>query len=225
MFQLLFMARMARVVIPYIPHHVTQRGVRRLETFFDDEDYEMYLSLMHDWCLSSGIEIWAYCLMPNHVHLIAIPDSKEGLAHGVGEAHRRYTRYINFKKSWKGYLWQGRFASFPMDEDYLLASVRYVELNPLRAGLVKRAEDYRWSSARAHLDGKDDGLVMVQPMLDRVENWAELLASGDKGSFDDLRMHERTGRPLGQESFIERMSLLAGRALGKKKPGPKRKQG
>ena len=219
------MARMARVVIPHIPHHVTQRGVRRMETFFDDEDYEMYLSLMHEWCLSSGVEIWAYCLMPNHVHLIAMPDSKEGLAHGVGEAHRRYTRYINFKKSWKGYLWQGRFASFPMDEDYLLASVRYVELNPLRAKLVKKAEDYRWSSARAHLAGKNDILVKVQPMLDRVENWSELLASGDQASFDELRMHERTGRPLGQDSFVERMSLLAGRPLGKKKPGPKRKDG
>lgn len=93
------MARMARVVIPNIPHHVTQRGVRRMDTFFDDEDYEMYLSLMRDWCLSSGVEIWAYCLMPNHVHLIAMPDSKDGLAHGIGEAHRRYTRYITTRKA------------------------------------------------------------------------------------------------------------------------------
>jgi len=219
------MARMARVVIPNVPHHITQRGVRRMETFFDDEDYEMYLSLMREWCLASGVEIWAYCLMPNHVHLIAVPESETSLARGIGEAHRRYTRYINFKKSWKGYLWQGRFASFPMDEDYLLASVRYVELNPVRAKLVKRAEDYRWSSARAHLDGRNDGLVQVKPMLERVDNWMELLASGDQILFDELRMHERTGRPLGQENFVERMSLLAGRVLGKKKPGPKRKSG
>jgi len=219
------MARMARVVIPTIPHHVTQRGVRCMETFFDDEDYEMYLSLMREWCLSSGVEVWAYCLMPNHAHLIATPESKTSLAHGIGEAHRRYTRYINFKKSWKGYLWQGRFASFPMDEDYLLASVRYVELNPLRARLVDRAEDYRWSSAKAHLEGQDDVLVKVKPMLDRVDDWSELLASGDQTSFDAIRLHERTGRPLGQDSFVERMSLLAGRALGKKKPGPKRKNG
>jgi len=214
---------MARAVIPTIPHHITQRGVRRMETFFDDEDYEMYLSLMREWCLSSGVEIWAYCLMPNHVHLIVVPESELSLARGIGEAHRRYTRYINFKKSWKGYLWQGRFASFPMDEDYLLHSVRYVELNPVRAKLVEKVEDYRWSSAKAHLNGKDDMLVKVKPMLDRVENWAELLASGDQASFDDLRMHERTGRPLGQESFVGKMSLLAGRTLGRKKPGPKRK--
>lgn len=225
MVQICCMARMARVVIPNIPHHITQRGVRRMDTFFDDEDYEMYLSLMREWCLSSGVEIWAYCLMPNHVHLIAVPEDEKGLARGIGEAHRRYTRYINFKKGWKGYLWQGRFASFPMDEDYLLASVRYVELNPVRAKLVKRAEDYRWSSARAHLDGKDDGLVKVKPMLDRVDNWMELLASGDQALFDELRMHERTGRPLGQSAFIEHLSKLTGRMLGKKKPGPKKKSG
>jgi len=174
--------------------------------------------------LSSGVEIWAYCLMPNHVHLIAVPESESSLARGIGEAHRRYTRFINFKKGWKGYLWQGRFASFPMDEDYLLNSVRYVELNPVRAKLVKKAEGYRWSSARAHLNGEDDMVVKVKPMLDRVESWAELLASGDQAAFDDLRMHERTGRPLGQDSFVDRMSLLVGRTLGRKKPGPKRKK-
>ncbi len=100
------MARIARVVVPEIPHHVTQRGVRRMDTFFKPEDYAEYLSLMRTWCLSSGVEIWAYCLMPNHVHLIAVPESSESLARGIGEAHRRYTRYINFRKGWKGYLWQ-----------------------------------------------------------------------------------------------------------------------
>jgi len=217
------MARLARVVVPGIPHHITQRGVRRMDTFFDDEDYETYLSLMHEWCLSAGIEIWAYCLMPNHIHLIAVPDGEASLARGIGEAHRRYTRYINFKKSWKGYLWQGRFASFPMDEDYLLAAARYVELNPVRARMVEKAEDYRWSSARAHLAGLDDGLVKVQPMLERVNNWAELLAGGDQVLLDEFRKHERTGRPLGNGDFVDRLSKLLGRELGKKKPGPKRK--
>ena len=216
------MARIARVVVPGIPHHVTQRGVRRMDTFFDDEDYETYLRLMREWCDASGVEVWAYCLMQNHVHLIAVPESGDSLAHGIGEAHRRYTRHINFKKGWKGYLWQGRFASFPMDEDYLLATCRYVELNPVRAKLAGRPEDYRWSSARAHLAGKDDTLVRVKPMLDQISDWAELLASGDQALFDDVRMHERTGRPLGSNGFIERMSSLVGRELGRKKPGPKR---
>jgi putative transposase len=195
-----------------------------METFFDDGDYRTYLSLMREWCLSAGVEIWAYCLMPNHVHLIAVPESEESLARGIGEAHRRYTRHINFRKNWKGYLWQGRFASFPMDEEYLLAATRYIELNPVQAKLVKRPEDYRWSSASAHLAGKDDGLVKVQPMLDRVSNWAELLASGDEGFFNAFPMHERTGRPLGSEDFIERLSALVGRELGKQKPGPKQKR-
>jgi len=194
-----------------------------METFFDEEDYETYLQLMREWCNASGVEVWAYCLMPNHVHLVVVPESEESLARGIGEAHRRYTRFINFKKSWKGYLWQGRFASFPMDEDYLLAACRYVELNPVRAKMCARPEEYRWSSVHAHLAGKDDGLVKVEPMLQRVTNWAELLTSGDQALYDDVRMHERTGRPLGSESFIERVSSLVGRELGKKKPGPKRK--
>ncbi len=218
------MARLARVVIPNIPHHITQRGVRRMKTFFDDEDYETYLSLMQAWCLSSGVEIWAYCLMPNHVHLIAVPEHEDSLARGIGETHRRYTRYVNMKNDCKGYLWQGRFASFPMDEDYLLAAVRYVELNPVRAQLVQRAEDYRWSSAKAHLAGKDDGVVTVKPMLDRVHHWMELLESGEQKMFDTLRQHERTGRPLGQEQFVNDLSKLTGRVLAKKKPGP-HKQG
>jgi len=218
------MARLARVVVPGIPHHITQRGVRRMDTFFDAEDYETYLSLMREWCLSAGVEIWAYCLMPNHIHLIAVPDGEASLARGIGEAHRRYTRYINFKKSWKGYLWQGRFASFPMDEDYLLAAARYVELNPVRARMVEKAEDYRWSSAKAHLAGLDDGLVKVQPMLERVNNWTELLASGDQALLDEFRKHERTGRPLGNGDFVDRLSKLLGRELGKKKPGPKKRK-
>jgi putative transposase len=196
-----------------------------METFFDDEDYEVYISQMAEWCSSSGLEVWSYCLMPNHVHLIVVPDKEESLAKGIGEAHRRYTRYINFKNRWKGYLWQGRFASFPMDENYLLAAARYVELNPVRARIVTRAQDYRWSSANAHLNGVDDGLVKVQPMLQRSSNWAEILASGEQAIFDDIRQHERTGRPLGSDRFVGKVSSIVGRDLQKKKPGPKRSQG
>ena len=218
------MARFARVVVPGIAHHVPQRGVRRMQTFFNDEDYQIYLDLLQQWCRSAGVEVWAYCLMPNHVHMIVVPEHEESLARGIGEAHRRYTRHVNFKKGWKGYLWQGRFASFPLNEEYLLAAVRYVELNPIRARLVERPEDYRWSSARAHLQGKDDCLVNVKPMLERVSNnWVELLASGDQKLFEMLRSHERTGRPLGDENFILKLSSLVGRDLSKHKPGPKQK--
>ncbi len=133
--------------------------------------------------------------MPNHVRLIAVPDRKESLARGIGEAHRRDTRHINFRKEWKGYLWQGRFASFPMDKPYLLAAARYVELNPVRARLVEKTEIWKWSSARAHLAKKDD----------------------------DFRKHERTGRPFGDDVFVDRISQLTGRELAMKKPGRKKR--
>jgi len=217
------MPRIARVVVPHIPHHITQRGVRRMDTFFEEEDYKTYLRFMGEWCLKAGVDIWAYCLMTNHIHLIAVPKQEDSLARGIGEAHRRYTCHINAKNDWKGYLWQGRFASFPMDERYLLAACRYVELNPVRANMVKCAEEYRWSSARAHLNGVDDDLVKVEPMLERARNWAELLATDEPELFDDVRLHARTGRPLGQPSFVERVSGIVGRDLVKKKAGRKHK--
>src|SRR5208337_2974495 len=141
------MAQLARVVIPGVPHHLTQRGNRRQKVFFGQDDYEAYLELLREWCAERGVEVWAYCLMPNHVHLIVVPQSEEGLRRAIGEAHRRYTRRVNFREDWRGHLWQGRFASFPVDEEHLIAAARYVERNPVRARLARRAWDYRWSSA------------------------------------------------------------------------------
>ena len=120
------MARLARVVVPGIPHHVTQRGNRRLETFFSPDDYRAYVDLLAEHCRAARVAVWAYCLMPNHVHLILVPRDADGLRAALGEAHRRYTRRINFREGWRGYLWQGRFASFAMDERHLLAAARYV---------------------------------------------------------------------------------------------------
>ena len=114
------MARLARVVAPGLPHHVTQRGNRRQDTFFGADDYAAYREIMAEWCARYGVDIWAYCLMPNHVHLVAVPDSVEGLRRAIGEAHRRYTRRVNAREDWTGHLWQGRFASYPMDESHLL---------------------------------------------------------------------------------------------------------
>ena len=142
------MGRIARVVAPGMPHHVTQRGNRRMQTFLREADYGVYLELMAAWCAAHQVTIWAYCLMPNHVHVVAVPQTIEGLGRAVGEAHRRYTRHINFREGWRGYLWQGRFASFVMDEDHLLRAMRYVELNPVRAGLVSAPDRWPWSSAR-----------------------------------------------------------------------------
>src|SRR5262249_20206153 len=139
------MARLARVVVPGVPHHITQRGNRRQRTFFCDEDYHCYLELMAQWCGAHEVEVWAYCLMPNHVHLIAVPRTAEGLTRAIGEAHLRYSRMITFREKWRGHLWQGRFASYVLDEPYLPTAARYVELNPVRAGLIESPSRYRWS--------------------------------------------------------------------------------
>lgn len=218
------MARIGRVVAAGLPHHITQRGNRRQQTFFRDEDFEEYTSLMSEWCKKCKVEIWAYCLMPNHIHLIAVPSSEESMRKAIGEAHRRYTRYVNFYKAWRGYLWQGRFASYPMDESYLLAAARYIEFNPVRAGLVENPGDYRWSSAPAHLGGKDDRLVKVSPLLGIVGNWQAFLSEDiPDEEVNALRRHERSGRPLGNETFIESLENRLERILRPQKPGPKKK--
>ena len=216
------MARIARAVALGLPHHVTQRGNRRQPTFFNDDDYQAYLELMARGCQTYQVEKWAYCLIPHHVHLIAIPRRKERLALAMSEAHKRYTHRINFREGWRGHLWQGRFASFVMDEPHLLTAMRYVELNPVKAGLAESPEAYRWSSARAHVDGQDDALVQVQPMLGFVGDWAAYLALDvDEAEVATMRLHERTGRPLGTRSFIDRLEQQLGRYLRRRKPGPK----
>ncbi len=218
------MARIARVVAPGFPHHITQRGNRRQETFFCDDDYKIYIHLMSEWCIRCDVEIWAYCLMPNHVHLIAVPRSESGLRSAIGEAHRRYTRHINFQKNWRGHLWQGRFASYVMDESYVIAAARYIELNPLRAGLCTCPAEYRWSSAAAHLNGCIDSLVTVKPLLEMVPDWQGLLDSGfSEADTQALRRHERTGRPLGNESFIQHLEHKLGRNLAPQKGGRPKK--
>ena len=219
------MARIARAVAPGMPHHVTQRGNRRQQTFFSAEDSQAYLELMAGSCRKHQVEIWAYCLMPNHVHLIVVPETKECLGLAIGEAHRRYTRRINFREGWRGHLWQGRFSSFIMDEAHLLACTRYVELNPVRAGLVKKPEQWRWSSARAHVKAQDDILVNHKPLLELVKKpWDRFLALGLKESEIGLfRRHESTGRPLGADSFVARVERRLGRTLKPQKPGPKGK--
>ena len=214
------MARLSRTVIPGMPHHVTQRGNRRQNTFFEMSDYLLYTALMAESCDRYGVEVWAYCLMPNHAHLIAVPRSPDALRKAVGEAHRRYTRQVNIRMGWQGYLWQGRFASFAMDERYTLAAARYVELNPVRAGLASSADAYPWSSARAHLLGRDDGLVRVGPLLTRVPEWATFLRQSTEADLSsELRRHETTGRPLGNEAFVQELERSLGRMLRPQKGG------
>jgi len=216
------MPRIPRLVVPGYPHHVTQRGNRRQKTFFHAEDYLAYLEFISAEKPSAGCDIWAYCLMPNHVHFVIVPQYKDSLALLFKEAHRRYTRRINFRENWRGHLWQERFHSFVMDEPHLDATVRYVELNPVSARLVERPQDWRWSSVHAHLKSSDDELVTVKPMLEKFPDWMAYL--GDRQSNEvlrEVRKHTKTGRPLGSEKFIETLESKTGRSLKPLKPGRK----
>lgn len=219
------MTRRARIVVPDCPHHVTQRGNRREPIFFEAGDQEIYRDLLAEQAAKARVEIWAYCLMPNHVHLIAAPGDVHGLGRAIGEAHRRYTNFINARGRWTGHLFQSRFASVPMDEAHLMACVRYVSLNPVRARLVARAQDWPWSSVRAHLAKDDDGLVRVGPVLARVESFATLLAprSADEESFAKIREAEGNGRPLAAPDFVAGLERVLGRAIARRAPGRKPK--
>jgi len=216
------MARLARVVVPGLPHHVTQRGNRREPIFFEDGDQEIYRDLLAEQTRRRSVGVWAYCLMPNHVHLILAPSDEQGLGLAVGEAHRRYTGFVNARGRWTGHLFQSRFASVAMDEAHLLAAARYVPMNPVRARLAARLQDWPWSSAQAHLAVADDGLVTVAPLLERVGDFAAFLAQEGNGAADNaLRAAETTARPLGNEDFIEGLELILGRKLARRRPGPK----
>jgi len=216
------MARLARLVVPHHPHHVTQRGNRRADVFFWDADYQAYLYLLQEWAAAAHTDIWAYCLMPNHVHLVLVPTVEDGLRATLGETHRRYTRRINKREHCTGHLWQERFHSFPMDEAHLMACVRYIEQNPVRAGLVEKPQDWAWSSANAHLNGQDDGTVSVEPMLSRIPDWDVFLKETQaEEEIMQLRQHSRTGRPMGDRGWITGLEKQLGRALSPLKRGPK----
>jgi len=217
------MARLPRLVLPGIPYHVTQRGNRRQQTFFEDGDYALYRDLLAQAAERAGVQVWSYCLMPNHVHVIVVPADADGLRRTFADAHRRYTGFINARQRWTGHLWQGRFGAVAMDEAHLAAAVRYVALNPVRARLVARAQDWRWSSTAAHLAEADDQLVTVAPVLERYGRFADFL--GDPAAEDPawrvLRQSETSGRPLGSSDWIAALETRTGRQLAPQKRGPK----
>ena len=216
------MPRLARVVVQGIPHHITQRGNRNQPVFFSEDDKKEYLRLVSTHAKRHGVQIWAYCLMTNHVHFIAVPDSEKSLTATFQEAHRLYTRRINFREGWRGYLWQGRFASFPMDEEYLIAAVRYVEQNPVKAKLVSNAWDYPWSSAKAHCKLHEDALLTPFFLEKEIANWKSFLTLEDRSNIDKrIESSIRTGRPLGSKEFIEGLEICLNRFLRKNKPGRK----
>jgi len=219
------MARIARVVVPGLPHHVTQRGNRRGQTFFEDADYGLYLDLLADSSGRAGADILAYCLMPNHVHIILVPADEDGLRRTFADVHRRYTGFINARARTTGHLWQGRYGSLVMDEAHLMNAVRYVTLNPVRARLVETASDWPWSSARAHLAGVDGHVVKVAPVLQRAGDFASFLDEpfDEQEAYGALRRGETIGRPVGSPAWLKTLEARTGRALIPARRGPRPK--
>ena len=216
------MARIARVVAPKYPHHIIQRGNRRQKVFFLQEDYELYLRLLKFYSQKFYLKVVSYCLMPNHVHLIAIPQEKQSLAQAIGETHRNYTAIINKREKWTGYLWQGRFQSHVLDERYLIAAARYILLNPVRASLAREARDYKWSSIKIHLADKKNSLIDDSLLQEIITDWHDFLAKGeDEDAELRIRKHARTGRPLGGERFVKEIEKRLNIKLFKQKPGRK----
>ena len=214
------MPRMARLVVPRYPHHITQRGARRQRTFFEESDYAAYLELIRDFKDEAGVEIWAYCLMPNHVHFVAVPERADGLASLFGKTHARYSKLINQANEWRGHLWQQRFYSVVMDEPHVLAAVRYVELNPVRGGLSRCAEEWPWSSARGHLGTASDPLLDCEPMQRRIPNWRRYLSEEvDPELVDKIRKKTLSGQPAGDAGFVEQLERLTGRDLRRRRVG------
>lgn len=214
------MARMKRIVVPGYPHHIVQRGVRSINIFFTNHDRQEYLRLLKVQGQRFGVHYISYCLMDNHVHLIAIPESPESLAKAIGESHRRYTRMINFRDNVRGFLFQGRFYSCPVYTDAsLLATVRYVERNPARAKMVNVPWNYQWSSARYHVGlTSHDSLITHSPLLSAVKDWRQLLTS-ESDVDNKLRERYRTGRPFGPAEFYDIVEKITGKNARPKRPG------
>jgi putative transposase len=210
------MPRIARVVVPGLPYHVTQRGNRREDVFFCDADWQRYLELALEYSIQFGLQILAYCLMTNHLHLLCIPLLANSLARVFKPVHARYAQYLNNRLGLCGRLWQGRFFSCPMDDEHLWAAVRYVERNPVRAKMVVRAEDYPWSSAAAHCGLRLDPILSPLPLLrpPQTSIWSSWLAdSEDQTLLAKIRLHTQTGRPMGHEDFVTNIESLLGRRV------------
>lgn len=225
------MARLPRVVVADVPHHVTQRGNARQVILSSDGDRVTYLELLREYSQLYGLSLVGYCLMSNHVHLIAVPQTVEALSQSLKLAHGRYATYWNAQQSSTGHVWQGRFYSCPLDESHLWKALRYVELNPVRAGMVDAAEQWEWSSAAAHC-GSASPDARLDPMLEMERwrrrwtpaVWRKYIEDGESAAeVSALRRSTHTGRPLGSPEFVEALEELTSRPLAPRKGGRPKK--
>ncbi len=211
------MPRIARAVAVGVPHHVTQRGNNRQDVFFVDEDRAAYLRLLNTHAERFQLIVYGYCLMTNHVHLIVVPQHEHSLAKAVGRTHYDYTRYVNRLHGRSGHLWQNRFFSCPLDDDHYWTAMCYVERNPVRAKMVRKAWRYPWSSAGAHVTGEDTAELLDLSEWRRKkdrDDWADHLAQPqDDQTVSGIRSSLRTGRPLGSDTFVSKVETFLNRRL------------
>jgi putative transposase len=211
------MPRLARIVISDIPHHITQRGNNKQDVFFVDDDRTAYLRFLKEQAARFGVTIEGYCLMTNHIHIIATPSKENALAKVMGKTNLLYSQYINFMHKRSGHLWQNRFYSCPLDERYFYATLSYIERNPVRAKMTRSPIAYRWSSASAHTDGEDEfGLMNTERWRQQSAgiDWKTVLRKGmEVQETNKIRIYCRTGRPLGSDSFISKLESIIGRRL------------
>ena len=219
------MPRIARIVVKEYPHHITQRGNYRQTVFSDDSDYEFYLERLTEYRKKYRLSILAYCLMPNHVHFVAIPEEENSFAKTFNACHMRYAHYFNRKNHVTGHLWQGRFYSCVLDDNHLYTAVRYIENNPVRAGLVKKPWEWKWSSATEHTKKGSSALSLtdIGKFMD-IDNWEVYLSQrDDEKAIKIIRAHTLTGRPLGNKVFVEKLEKIFGKRLAALQRGRPRK--
>ena len=209
------MARLARSTIVGYPHHVVQRGTDGRSVFETGDDYRRYIDWLREYAPRYAVDIWAYCLMPDHVHYVCVPKAEGVLARAFNTLHMRYAQYFNGKRSATGRLWRPRFMSCVLDEPSVREEVRFIENNPIRRGLVSQAEDYAWSSARSHVTGAPDGILTDGCFLDaEVPDWRAYLAGGgEEALLERVRSRLKTGRPAGDPAFVEKLESVLGRRL------------
>jgi len=220
------MPRIARAVAAGFPHHIVQRGNNREKVFIDDEDREKYIDLLKKYSRKRDAQVLAYCLMTNHVHLLVKPKENESMYKMMQGVTLCYTQFANRKYNRTGRLWESRYHSCVVDKDsYLWSVARYIETNPVRAGMVKKAEDYAYSSAQAHVIGKEDNILNEELIAEtqRKEYRAFIREKGAEKDRDLIRYHTRTGKPLGDEAFMKRMEKRTGRDLALRPRGRPRK--
>lgn len=218
------MARRPRIILPGEAHHVTQRGNRRQTVFFSESDYKSYIKLLWANADLFKFDVWAYCLMPNHVHLLLVPNCEKSFRDGMAQLHQSYARSVNESRGWQGHLWQGRFFSCPVGPIHVPIVARYIELNPVRAGICETASDFKWSSAKMSCEGRN-GKNGFAPIYAPGGTWSEYLAYDPNDRSNEelktIRESSRIGRPYGSDEFLEQIEKRTGVAIRPQKRGPK----